>query len=96
MHEHIENTKTYQTEIMELKNTTILKNFLERFSSTLYQAEEKTADIKDRSLEIILSFIGAKPKWNKKEWRKLNGLMEPNQEDQYVYMEVPEGEEREN
>lgn len=54
MHEHIENTKTYQTEIMELKNTTILKNFLERFSSTLYQAEEKTADIKDRSLEIIL------------------------------------------
>lgn len=48
-----ENTKKYQTEIMELKNMiTVLKNSQEEPNSRLDPSEKRISELKERSLEI--------------------------------------------
>lgn len=43
-------------EILQLKSTiTKMKNLLERFNSTLELAEERSHELKDRSIEIMQS-----------------------------------------
>ena len=51
-----QNTRKYQIEVTELKNTiTEMKNIPERFNITLDEAEERISELKDRVVELTES-----------------------------------------
>lgn len=60
------------TENLEQKNTiTEIKNLLERINSRMEMAEKRMSELKDRSIQIILSEEWREKRLNKKILRKL-------------------------
>lgn len=52
--EELENTRKYQTEVTEMKNTIItLKNTLEDFNRRLDEAKEQISELEDKTMELI-------------------------------------------